>query len=141
MFPVIVEDARAELDAIKAALEAGLPDSYTVCEAIGPPDPAGSVPYICYYGSIGRPGGYPFCPGRDFLMSVSLRGVGSTAEQAQKAAIRGRTILLSGAVTVTGRRVVITQDDAEPPPVEQDNSITPPLFSQLLIFDLRSDAT
>lgn len=141
MFPVVTADARAHLDAIAAALEAGLPDSYTVCEAVGPANPSGSVPYVVFYGSVGRPGGQPFCPGRDLLMSVSLRGVGTTVEQAQRAAQRGRTVLLSGAVTVAGRNVVVSQDDAEPPPAERDDSITPPLFSQLLIFDLRSDPT
>ncbi|MGH3010165.1 MAG: hypothetical protein ACRDLM_12275 [Gaiellaceae bacterium] len=138
MAAVTVPDLRVHVDAVLAALRAGLPSSYTVTEAVGPSDPAVTVPYVVLYADLGTPGGYPFCPGRDLDVTISLRGVGESADQAQKAASRARTIMLSGGIAVTGRALKIYQDTAAPPPVERDATITPPLFQQLVIFDLCS---
>lgn len=135
---VVVADARAHVDAIIEALRNAAPQTTGVYEAAGPATPANNVPYVVVFPDPGTPGGYPFAPGRDLTMTVSLRGEGLTAEQAQRAAIWARGVLLGDLVAVTGRRVVLNQDEAAATPVERDDSLTPPMFSQLLVFDLRS---
>lgn len=138
MFPIVVPDIRAHVDAIVQALTDGLPEGYGVYEATGPANPSEHVPYVVFYANPGAPVGAPFCPGQDLALTLSVRGVGLEPWQAQTAVSRARTILLSGTVAVTGRAVRINQDDAQPPPLERDDSISPALFNQLVIFDVRS---
>lgn len=136
---VQVPDARAHADAVLAVLKAGLPDTIGIYEGAGPPQPDQNVPYVVAYIDLGSPEGYPFCPGRDLALTVSLRGVGKTPKQAQRAAMFARTVMLSGAISVAGRHVKIYQDPEIPPYPERDDTISPPLFGQLVVFDLVSD--
>lgn len=136
---VDVPDARAHADAVLLALRAGLPATISVYEGQGPVQPDQHVPYVVAYIDLGLPGGYPFCPGRDLSLTVSLRGVGKTSEQAQRAGMKGRAAMLSGTVIVAGRHLKVYQDNEIPRYPERDDTISPPLFGQLLVFDVVSD--
>jgi hypothetical protein len=129
-------DGRPVVDAILDALRT-LP-GYWVGEVEGPTVPAQSCPALVVFVDPGVVGGYPYAPGRDLTQSVALKGIGLTPEQAMRAAIDGRDLLLSGVVTVTGRRVLFTASETQQPFPLRDASLTPAVFSQLALLDLRN---
>jgi hypothetical protein len=126
--------ARPVVDAVLAALVANLPGSYSVTEAEGD----GHVPAVVVYVDPGLVGGYPYTPGNKLNQTVSLKGIGMSAAQAMNAATAARDVLLSGVVAVSGRRVLITPDDTQQPYPYRDDSLTPPLFTQLVILNVRN---
>lgn len=134
--PVVTPSVQAHVDGAVAALEAVLPGA--VYDGKGPVDPAGSVPYVVINADPGAPGAYPFTPGRDFTLTIALTGVGVDARQCRWVTAKARDGMLAG-ITVPGRHATVYQDPYAVARPQQDEGITPSLFSSLIVFDVRSD--
>ena len=132
-----VPTAAPHVQAVLAALEAALPDSYAVCDEQGPRDPLASVPYVVVFAEPGDMSPGPFNANRDLLMLLPIRSVGLTPEQARAGSDRVRAVMLGGNVTVDGRGVTITQD-AGSSTSDRDDSLSTPLFWDLVVYRLRS---
>ena len=136
MTPIVPVDGYPLVDAVVAALKAALP-AYFVGDAEDANVPEQSCPALIVYGDPGTVSGGPYAPGRDLLQTLTLIGVGLTRTQAQRAAEDGRRVVLSGAVTVAGRRVVITPSDTQQPNPQRDRE-TSALFTQAVILNVRN---
>lgn len=123
---------------IVSALTGVLPAAYTVLEAEGPKVPADSCPAIVVYVGPGTILGAPYAPGRDLTQTVSLIGIGETAQQATRAAVAGQAALLAGALTIVGRRVIFDPSDTQQPYPNRDDSLTPPVFTQAVLLNVRN---
>jgi hypothetical protein len=138
--PVVPIDVELLGDALRTALDtlAGS-TGIEAFEGEGPEHPDKAVPYVVWHLSPGQVDGYPFEPGRELRGTISLQGVGGSAWQARSAVTPSRVRLLADDIAVEGYRLSITPDDAEPPYPERDDSITPPLFTSLIVFDYKLD--
>jgi hypothetical protein len=126
---------------VLAAAVAALPDSYLVCDGMGPPVPAAAVPYVVFYFEPGIGEGAPMVPNRELLMGFSVRAVGGTREQSTIAGDRIRAAFDCQVIASTTPRRVYTYQDGRPTPVQRDDSLAPVvLFEHLIMFGLRSDA-
>jgi hypothetical protein len=130
--------ARPVIDAVLAALTAGLPPAYYVGEAQGPAVPAQSCPAVVVYGDVGTFGGYPYTPGSLMAQTLTLVGIGETPVQAMAAGAAARDVLLAQPVTISGRRVIFTDSDTQQPYPNRDDSLTPALFTQAVLLNIRN---
>lgn len=130
--------ARPVIDGVLAALTAGLPVGYYVGEAEGPAVPAKSCPAVIVYGDVGQFGGYPYSPGSLMTQTLTLVGIGLTPVQAMAAAAAARDVLLTQPVVISGRRVIFSDSDTQQPYPNRDDSLTPALFTQAALLNIRN---
>lgn len=124
--------------AIIAKLEADLPTSYTVFDAMGPTTPSDNCPYLVVYANTGSPEGEPMELNRSLIGQFSVRSIGLTGDQSRRGGDRVRASLHGAVMTVSGRQVYSWQEYANS--VQRDDGIAPtPLFEHLLLFGFRSD--
>jgi hypothetical protein len=130
-------DTDAVLDALEVALdEVPIIKRYT---GEGPKSPSQAVPYFVLFFSPGVVGGYPFNPGVQRNGTVTIHGVGRSARQAIASALAAERRILAGDIDVEDMRLTFVPDDTEPPYPSRDDSTSPAVYVQALVFDWQLD--
>lgn len=95
-------------------------------------------PCLVLYPDPGTPEGSLGDRHRDLLLEFQLTAIGTTAEQAAWVGDAARAVLLTMQPTVTGRIVQpLWQVDGQP--VQRDNDVTPPLYFQVAVYQMRTE--
>lgn len=132
-------DAHAE--AVMYALDTYSSSTLGVYRAQGPPirngDPDGFLPYVIVHAGAGVLEGAPFDPARDLLFEFQISAIGSTPQQAAWGADQARAVLFAHQPLVASRTISpVWQVDA--PPVQRDDTFSPPLYLAAVVYQLRS---
>lgn len=104
----------------------------------GGADPTAGVPYVVLYADPGWPDGTLGDRHRWLLLGFQVTAVGSSVQQAQWASDWARTVLLTMQPTVPGRIVHPLWQQEGPPPVTRDDDVSPPLYYQPALYQMRS---
>lgn len=126
-------DARPHVDGLLALLTAAGLTVYDAEAPAGAPDK-----YAVLYSDPGTPAGALGDRHRMLLLGFQVTAVGRTRVQAAWVADKARVTLLTQVPAVAGRVVQPLWQVGQPPPIQRDDDVQPPLYYQPISYQMRS---
>lgn len=135
-FPV--PGAESHVRALDAKLKTELPASVGV--GLGRAPQGRPPPYVVQYPDPGDVQAARLDGQRQHItLHIIVHAIGVGPEQASWCADHARLVLLGAPPVVAGRKVHRLTQDPAPPPMSRDDDVSPPLYLQVVEYELRSD--